>query len=456
MIPDQNLDLIGSPHDLAAERCVIGSMLLSPEACDTVSLILREDDFYDQRYAILFRHMLSIHERGQPLDETLLVRQMKKSGDLKVTEEGEQPVSMIDMAEAIYSVPTAANASYYANIVRETAIQRGLLRAAERIAREAHQFDGDVNDLLAMAERDILAVGERRMRDTALSISNVIQEAFVEIDKRMKSQTPAGLQTGLWNLDAVIGGLREGEMIILAARPSMGKTALAISIADHLAVKSAAPVLFFSLEMGRMALAERLLCSRAGVSLSGLRHGSLSETDCQTLVRVSADVSQGELHIDDAGGQSIGSIGATARRMKRRHGLALVIIDYLQLIVPDGYRENREQQVATMSRRLKHLARELSIPVLCLAQLNREVEKRPDKRPHLADLRESGAIEQDADIVLFVHREHYFNPTAQADKAEVLIRKNRNGPTGNALVKWESQYTRFSNPVEQWEVPDDF
>lgn len=452
-MPD--MDLTGPPRNLDAEKCVLGAMLISADACDEVSLILKPDDFWLEANAVLYRTILAVHERGQQIDETILVDRLKKAKQLRAGDDTERGVTMLQIVEVVNSVPTAANVRYHAEIVRDASIRRALLDFAGQVARGIGE-DCEARALVESAEQRIFAIGERRTSRTDVSIPDLMQEALTEIDRRSKSQTAGGLQTGLYNLDAVVGGLREGELIVLAARPSMGKTALAIGIADHLGVKSAAPVLLVSLEMGRLALAERMLAARSGVSLNHMRHGTLNESECQTLVQVSATLSQGELCIDDAGEQTISTIGATSRRMKRRHGLSLVIVDYLQLIVPDDSRENREAQVAKMSRRLKALAKELSIPVLCLAQLNRDTEKQKDHKPVLSNLRESGAIEQDADIVLFVHREGYYRPEADQSKAEIIVAKNRNGPVGTALVKWEPQYTRFTNAVDEMEVPDDF
>ncbi|MBI3466124.1 MAG: replicative DNA helicase [Planctomycetes bacterium] len=448
------------PHSLEAERNVLGSVLISPECCDDLALLLRAEDFYSPANQKLFAHIMGMHDEGLPLDETLLVDRLKRSGDF------EEIGGTLYLAEVALAVPTAANAAYYARIVQDKSLARSLILASTEIAGEAYAEEIEARDLLNKAEERIFAIHDAKWSGTVISMHDVLQEAFVHLDNRMKHGTATGVPTGFADLDGLTGGLHESELVILAARPSMGKTALATNIAEHATLGANTPTLFVSLEMARLELAQRMLCSRGKINGSKFRNGRISELDSRKLIEASAELSQGPLFIDDTPGRTLTEIAATARRLRRKGGLGLIIIDYLQLIEPDNPRDPRQEQVAKIARRLKALARELKVPVLCLAQLNRQAEASRDNIPRLSHLRESGAIEQDADVVMFVHRDEYYltaedreNPNNKhlLGLAEIIVAKQRNGPVGEVKLRWFQEYTRFENLAgEEYQFEDPF
>lgn len=433
------------PQDIDAERGVLGSLLLDPLMCDEVSLAVRPEEFYMHAHQVLFRHMLALHNEGKRIDATLLVDRMRQHGDL------EAAGGIAYLREVVESVPTAANAVFYAKIVRAKSTLRQLIHASTEIIHDAYDQAQDARELLAAAEQKIFRILDEQGTGDVAPLAEVLQEALSRIDARLERGAGiGGLPTGFTDLDARTGGLHASELIILAARPSMGKTALATNMADHIAVDLRQPVLFVSLEMSRLELAERLLCARGRINGHKLRNGFLSAMDHKKLVDVTNEMSTAPLYIDDTPSRTMTEIAAAARRLKRQQGLALVVIDYLQLIEPDNPRDPRQEQVARIARRLKGLARELKIPVLCLAQLNRQAEVTRDNRPRLSHLRESGAIEQDADVVLFVHRDEYYATDNEersrvAGQADVIVAKQRNGPTGDVKLAWLQEYTRFEN-----------
>jgi len=438
-------DLRSRPVDLAAERGVLGSVLLKPDVCDDVALILRPADFADESHQVLFGHLLELHDGGKRIDTTIVLDRLRSKGDL------ERVGGVAGIAEIVQAVPHAAHASHYARIVREKSLLRALIDAGTDILRDAYDSTDEPKELLSRAESRIFTILEERSSADATPIDAVLGKVLERMDARMKhEQTLGGVETGFTELDTLCGGLHNSELVILAARPSMGKTALAMNIAEHVAIANRQPVLFVSLEMAAMELADRLLCSVAGVNGHRLRNGTISKEDRRRLVEKSAEISAAPLLIDDTPGRTLTEISAVARRQKRRGGLSLIVIDYLQLIEPDNPRDPRQEQVARIARRLKMMSRELDIPVLCLAQLNRQAEASRDNRPRLNHLRESGAIEQDADLVMFVHREEYY-ATNDEDRervkgqAEIIIAKQRNGPIGDAKLLWQNDFTRFVN-----------
>ncbi|MEI8316853.1 MAG: replicative DNA helicase [Planctomycetia bacterium] len=438
-------DLRQRPVDLAAERGVLGSIFLKPDACDDVALVLRPEDFADEAHQILFRHLLDLHDGGKRIDTTIVLDRLRSKGDL------ERIGGVAAIAEIVQSVPHAAHATHYAQIVRDKSLLRSLIDAGTDILRDAYDSTDEPKELLSRAESKIFTILEDRSSADATPINEVLGKVLERMDARMKhEQTLGGVETGFTELDALCGGLHNSELVILAARPSMGKTAMAMNISEHVAITNHHPVLFVSLEMAAMELADRLLCSVAGVNGHRLRNGTISKEDRRRLVEKSAEISAAPLLIDDTPGRTLTEIAAVARRQKRRGGLSLIVIDYLQLIEPDNPRDPRQEQVARIARRLKMMSRELDIPVLCLAQLNRQAEASRDNRPRLNHLRESGAIEQDADLVMFVHREEYY-ATNDEDRervkgqAEIIIAKQRNGPIGDAKLLWQNDFTRFVN-----------
>jgi replicative DNA helicase len=439
------------PRSLEAERAVIGSLLLLPEACDEVALLVRPEDFYDAAHRAVFGHMLALHDDGRQIDPLLLSQRLKDA------EQYEQVGGAAYLLELSQEVATAAHAEYYARIVRDKAVLRSLIHASTDIIQEAYEPSTDARAMLSRAEERVFRILDMKGETQVRPVRDVLHDSLARIDARMQHQHAyGGLETGFIDYDELTGGLHNSELVILAARPSMGKTALAINMAEHVAIDGARkPALVVSLEMSALELGDRLLCSRARVNSHRLRNGQLNAEDSRRLVQTAADISRAPLFIDDSPSRNMTEIAATARRLKRQEDLALVVIDYLQLIEPDNPRDPRQEQVARISRRLKGLARELSIPVLCLAQLNRQVEATRDNRPQLSHLRESGAIEQDADVVVFVHREEFYQSNDEdrervKGQADLLIRKQRNGPTGDVKLTWLHEFTRFEN----WQQPE--
>ena len=437
------------PRNLEAERAILGSVLLLPEVFDEVALIIRARDFYDDANRIIYEHLLQMHDGGQQIDPMLLVEQLR-SADQYETIGG-----AAYLAEVGQQVPTAAHAEYYARIVADKSVLRALIHAGTDILHDAYDPTADTREMLSKAEEKVFGILESRSSGEVKVISEVLQESLDRIDGRMDQQHAfGGLETGFDDFDQMTGGLQNSELVILAARPSMGKTALAMNMAEHIACRSRSPVLFVSLEMSVLELGDRLLCSVAEVNGHRLRNGTITTDERRKLVQTAAEISQSPLYIDDSPSRTMTEISANARRLKRRENLSLIVIDYLQLIDPDNARDPRQEQVAKIARRLKGLARELEVPVLCLAQLNRQVEAGSDKKPQLSHLRESGAIEQDADVVMFVHRDEYYQTNeedreAVRGEADLLIRKQRNGPTGDIRLTWSHEFTRFRNYAQK-------
>lgn len=450
-----SLDGRERPSNVDAERAVLGSILLKPDVCDDVALVVRPEDFADEAHETLYRHLIELHDGGKRIDATIVLERLRNQGDL------EKIGGAALLAEVLEAVPHAAHAVHYAQIVRDKSLLRSLIDAGTDILRDAYDSVDEPRQLLSRAEEKIFAILERRASTDAQPIASVLESVMVRMDARMKhEQAIGGVETGFTDLDTLCGGLHNSELIILAARPSMGKTAFATNIAEHVSIGTQKPVLFVSLEMACLELADRLLCSAAQVNGHRLRNGTISQEDRRRLVQKSAEIGTAPLYIDDTPGRTLTEIAAVARRLKRKQGLTLVVIDYLQLIEPDNPRDPRQEQVARIARRLKLMSRELDIPVLCLAQLNRQAEASRDNRPRLNHLRESGAIEQDADVVMFVHREEYYQ-TNDEDKervrgqAEIIVAKQRNGPTDDIKLLWQQDYTRFVNlehrPYDEFE-----
>ncbi len=439
------------PQSLDAERGVVGSLLLDPQLCDEVALLLRSEDFYADANQRLYRHIFALHDEGKRVDLTLLLERLKQAGEYEAIG------GAAYLAEVAQSVPYAHNAPHYAQIVRDKATVRELIHAATEILRDAWDPGREPRHLVGDAEEKIFSVYDRRSNDRITHIQDLLLEAFDRIDARLAKGTGDAVATHFADLDNLTGGLHPSEFIVLAARPSMGKTALATNIAENVAIVSRVPVLFVSLEMSRLELAQRLLCSQGSIDGSKFRSGFISAPEREKLMEAAGKLSQSPLFIDDTPSRTVTEIAACARRLKRRENLGLVVIDYLQLIQPDDPRDPRQEQVAKMARRLKALARELQIPIMVLAQLNRQVEAsgREEHRPRLSHLRESGAIEQDADVVMFVHREEYYHTKEKAEELGIagqgllILAKQRNGPTGDVKLQWSSMYTRFRDFSEK-------
>ncbi len=403
------------PQNLQAERGVLGSILLVPTVCDEVSMIIRQDDFYSDAHRIIYEHMMALHEQGKRIDPLLLIDRLKNAGQYEAVGGNSY------MAEIAQAVPSAANAEFYAKIVQEKATSRSLILAATEVLRDAYDESRDPRLVLSESEERIFAIHDKRWSGQVVKMDVALKEAFARIDAKLEGESDS-LHTGLTDLDKLTSGMHPAELIILAARPAMGKTALAANIADHVSVVEQGCTLFVSLEMSRLELAQRMLCSRGEIGGEKFRSGFMATDEKERLMAASAELASAQLFIDDSPSRTITEIAATARRLKRKHGLGLIIIDYLQLIEPDNSKDPRQEQVAKIARRLKGMARELSVPVLCLAQLNRGPEtSKKDNIPRLNHLRESGAIEQDADVVMFVHREEYYLTPAEA---KILPTKN--------------------------------
>lgn len=428
------------PQNLDAERGVLGSILLLNEAIDDVAEIIKADYFYSDAHQKIYQavyHLFENNVRG--IDAVTLANELMRLDQL------EEIGGAAYLAEILEAVPHAAHVKYYSNIVREKWMQRTLIYACTEILAESYELTTDIDDLLQSAERQIFSIVEQQEGGGNLIIGDILMEAFTRIEERMNTAGEvSGTTTGFTDLDNHTTGLQPTELIILAARPSMGKTALVCNIAEGVA-RSGKGVLLFSLEQSNLELAERFLCITAKVNGHDLRAGNLNAEQRDLLMVASDELSRMPLFIDDKPGRTMGQIAALSRRLHRRDPLGVIIIDYLQLIEPEDKSSPREQQIAGISRRLKFLAKELRVPVIALAQLNRGVELREDKRPRLADLRESGSIEQDADMVMFLHRPDAYDPEDRPGEAEVVIAKHRSGPTGIVRLTWRKEFMRFED-----------
>lgn len=430
------------PHDHLAEQSVLGSMLRDNNVIGDVLQVLRDPTyFYSDAHQKLFRGIVSIYDEGRPVDTVTLLHWVNEQKYL------EDIGGAAYLAELWDAAPTAANAVYYAQIVRAKGTVRKLIHAGNEILRDAYDQAMPADELLESAERRILEIAELGATGDTVTLKTALKEAFDRIDSRAdrSSQTVTGVPSGFADLDNLAAGFQTSELIIIAARPSVGKTSFALGILRNVAVDYDLPVFFVSLEQSRLELAERLLCCQSRVDSQKIRKGHLSAEDLDRLLEAGDRLNSARIYIDDTPAQSMLRIAANARRLKKRHDIKLVVIDYLQLIDPDNRRDNRQEQVAAISRRLKHLARELKIPVIALAQLNRGPEDRQDHKPRLSDLRESGAIEQDADTVILLHRDDYREPGQNEGVIDLIVAKQRNGPTGSVKLAFIKKYMRFED-----------
>ncbi len=429
------------PHNLEAERSVLGSMIRDNSVIADVVNILRAENFYVFAHQKIYEALTTLAiERGQPADVVTLANHLREQQLI------EDVGGYAYLSELWDAAPSAANAEYYARIVRDKSIVRDLIHACNEIQRNAYDQAQPADELLDGAERQILDIAQLGLTGHTVTLQQAMNEAYDRIDSRKQHEhSSSGIPTGYLDLDNLTAGLQNSELVIIAARPSVGKTSFALNIVRHITVEEELPVFFVSLEQSRTELAERLLCCQARVNSHSLRKGHLSDEDMQKLINAGDVLRSAKLFLDDSPGQGMLRIAANARRLKLRHSIKLVVIDYLQLIDPDNRRDNRQEQVASISRRLKFLARELEVPVVALAQVNRASEDRQDHRPRLADLRESGAIEQDADTVMLLHRPELYEPGQNENIVEVIIGKQRNGPTGDINLTYIKQYMRFEN-----------
>ncbi|MCA9009570.1 MAG: replicative DNA helicase [Planctomycetaceae bacterium] len=429
------------PQNLDAERGVLGSILLMNEAIDEVGESLKAEHFYSDAHQKIYAAIQQLYEKGvRGIDAITLAEELVRRGQF------EDVGGAGYLAQILEAVPHAAHVRYYATIVREKWMQRTLIYACTEILSESYDASDDVEGLLQSAERRIFSILESQGDTGSFAISDILLEAFARIEERQHTAGDVtGITSGFTDLDHQTTGFQPTELVILAARPSMGKTALVCNIAEAVARKSGKSVLLFSLEQSNLELAERFLSITARIDGHALRSGTLSDAQHDAMVRASDDLSRLPLFIDDKPGRTMTQVAAIARRLHRKSPIGVIIIDYLQLIEPDDKGSPREQQIAQISRRLKFLAKELKVPVIALAQLNRGVELREDKRPRLADLRESGAIEQDADMVMFLHRPDAYDPEDRPGEAEIIVAKHRSGPTGLVRLTWRKEFMRFEN-----------
>ncbi|MBB0244176.1 replicative DNA helicase [Streptomyces alkaliphilus] len=431
------------PQDLDAEQSVLGGMLLSKDAIADVVEVIKGHDFYKPAHETIYTAILDLYARGEPADPITVANELTKRGELSKIGGAGYLHSLVQL------VPTAANAEYYAEIVHDRAVLRRLVQAGTRITQMGYAADGDVDDIVNSAQAEIYAVTEQRTAEDFLPLGDIMEGALDEIEAiSNRSGEMTGVPTGFTDLDALTNGLHPGQMVVIAARPAMGKSTLALDFARACSIKHNLPSVIFSLEMGRNEIAMRLLSAEARVALHHMRSGSMTDEDWNRVARQMAEVNEAPLFIDDSPNLSMMEIRAKCRRLKQRHDLRLVVIDYLQLMQSGGSRrpESRQQEVSEMSRNLKLLAKELELPVIALSQLNRGPEQRTDKKPMVSDLRESGSIEQDADMVILLHREDaYEKESPRAGEADLIVAKHRNGPTATITVAFQGHYSRFVN-----------
>jgi len=429
------------PQNLVAEQSVLGSILLSNQAIDEIADVLHPTHFYSEANRTIYAAILKMYESGvRGIDAVTLSEELDRRQQLAEVGGARYVLEILE------SVPHAAHVKYYADIVRDKWIQRSLTNVCTDVLRECYEGTTDTADILTQAERGVFQILEQQETGAKISLDEILLDTMERINARLgKEGTISGLSLGFSDLDRQTNGLQPAELCILAARPSMGKTALVCNIAEWVAGAANTGVLIFSLEQSKLELAERFLCIRARLDGHRVRKGLLDPPERDALLHAAQELSTIPLFIDDMPARTVGQIGAICRRMRRRHRIGLVIIDYLQLIEPEDKKANREQQIAQTTRRLKGIAKENDIPVIALSQLNRGVELREDKRPRLADLRESGAIEQDADIVMFLHRPDAYNPDDRPGEAEVIVAKHRSGPTGIVTLRWRKESMRFED-----------
>ena len=429
------------PNNVEAEQSVIGAMLMDRDAITIASEILTVDDFYQKQYGILFEAMVELYTENVPVDLITLQNRLKEK-------DVPPEISSLEFVrDMITKVPTSVNVGTYAKIVSEKAALRRLIRVNEEIASACYAGKDSVEEIMEDTEKKIFQVLQRKTNDEFVPIKDVVLNALdkIEAASRMKGSV-TGMPTGFIDLDYKTSGFQPSDLILIAARPSMGKTAFVLNIAEYMAFRSNETVAIFSLEMSKEQLVNRLFALESRVDSQILRPGNLSDNDWSSLIEAAGVIGRSNLIIDDTPGISVSELRSKCRKYKLEHNLGIIMIDYLQLMQGSRKSESRQQEISDISRSLKEIARELQVPVVALSQLSRAVEQRPDHRPMLSDLRESGAIEQDADVVMFLYRDDYYNhDTEKKDVAEVIIAKQRNGPIGTVELAWLPRYTKFAN-----------
>ncbi|MBJ6361662.1 replicative DNA helicase [Paenibacillus sp. GCM10012307] len=439
MDPDLMFERV-PPQNLEAEQAVLGSVLLQSEALIAAMERIRSEDFYSTAHQMIFEVMVDLGEANQPIDLVTLTASLQDKQQL------EEIGGVSYLAKLVGSMPTAANVDYYAQIVEEKAMYRKLIRTATQIVTNGYAGSDDIGMLLSEAEQKIMEISNRRASSGFISIRDVLMEVFERVEHLYSNKGGAtGIPSGFTDLDKMTSGFQRSDLIIVAARPSVGKTAFALNIAQNVGVRARETVAIFSLEMSAGQLVQRMICAESNVDASRMRTGYLEGDDWEKLTMAIGSLSEAEIYIDDTPGITVAEIRAKCRRLKKEKGLGMILIDYLQLIQGRGKAgENRQQEVSEISRTLKHIARELEVPVIALSQLSRGVEQRQDKRPMMSDLRESGSIEQDADIVAFLYRDDYYDKeTEKKNIIEIIIAKQRNGPVGTVELAFLKNYNKF-------------
>lgn len=440
-MPEENVIKRMLPHSMEAEQCVIGSMIMDREAIVVASELITGDDFYNRQYGILYETMVELNDAGSPVDLVTLQNKLKEK-------DVPPEVSSLEFVrDLITAVPTSANIKYYANIVAEKATLRRLIRLNEEIANTCYAGKESLEYILDDTEKKVFQLVQKRNTDDFVPVRQIVMNAMDRIEMAAKNKgNVTGIPTGFIDLDYRTAGLQPSDLILVAARPSMGKTAFELNLAQYMAFRKNMTVALFSLEMSKEQLVNRMFSQESSVDAQKLRTGQLNDQEWERLIESAGTIGKSNLIIDDTPGISIAELRSKCRKYKLEHNMAIVMIDYLQLMSGGGRTESRQQEISEISRSLKALARELNVPVVALSQLSRAVEQRPDHRPMLSDLRESGAIEQDADVVMFLYRDDYYNhDSPEAGISEVIIAKQRNGPIGTVKLAWLPEYTRFAN-----------
>jgi replicative DNA helicase len=432
--------LLLPPQHIEAEQYVLGAILLENEALAKAQEIIKPEDFYRDAHRRIYNSMLSLFSSHEPIDIITLTEHLRKNGDL------EEVGGLAYITNLATIIPTSANIRHHCRIIKEKALFRALINTANLIIGKAYEGTTEADEALDHAERLIFEIADRRANTSFQNVKDIVKDAFKTISTLLeKKSNVTGISTGFKDLDDMTAGFQPSDLIIIGGRPAMGKTAFALNIAQHSAIKTNQPVAIFSLEMSREQLVMRMLCSESQVNYSKLRKGFLNSSELKRLTRAASSLSEAPIFIDDSAALSVMEVRAKARRLKaEQRGLGMIVIDYLQLMKGRGDAERREQEISEISRSLKALAKELRVPVVALSQLNRRVEYNQDKRPGLGDLRESGAIEQDADVIIFLYRDEVYNKkTPHKGVAEVIIAKQRNGPTGTVRLTFMDEYTKF-------------
>lgn len=439
------------PHSVEAEQSVVGAMLMDKDAILAASEIICGDDFYQNAYGVIFDSMVELFNEGKPVDLITLQERLKEK-------EVPPEISSLEFVrDLVAAVPTSANVRYYAQIVSDKAVMRKLIKMNDELSNICYAGNEPLESVLEKTEKSVFQLLQNRNAGEYVPIRQVVMNALEKVEKASKSKgTVTGIPTGFIDLDYKLSGLQPSDLVLVAARPSMGKTAFVLNIAQYVAFRKDKCTAIFSLEMSKEQLVNRLFSLESQVDAQALRTGNMKDSDWEKLIEAAGIIGQSNLIIDDTPSISISELRSKCRKYKMEHGLDLIIIDYLQLMSGSvgGRSESRQQEISDISRSLKALARELNVPVIALSQLSRAVEQRPDKRPMLSDLRESGAIEQDADVVMFIYRDEYYNKDSEYKKqAEIIIAKQRNGPVGTVHLAWLGEYTKFANLSRQENTP---